>query len=288
METIDKLGLQILSNIIIESISTSGIYCFGEKKQSQTVQNPFQKTTSIEEEHTHFYLLVFANEYITNAVADISDIIKTKTEGRYTVTLLIHKAISVQYYTSHKLHFFHKVLKEGYVVYEHHTVPPNIAFDETPKCNISYMRNHWNNRNKIAETFLGIENQLDDTNTEIIQEVMLHTVVEQTCLGLIDVFLGYRPDHFSLGYLFDLCEVFCSLTSDIFPRTTEEDKKLFALLKTNPSSLRWALLKTSHFLNTEILERRCNLFHERACGLIECEFERLENLKHNIQSNGNN
>ena len=39
--------------------------------------------------------------------------------------------------------------------------------------------------------------------------------------------------------------------------------KLFDLLKMHPSSLRWANLKTSSFLNTELLEKRCNLFYQR-------------------------
>ena len=279
MKAIDNTGLQILSNIIIESISTSGIYCFGEKKRIQAVQNPFQESASKQEEHTHFYLLVFTNENKTNAAADISDIIKTKTEGRFTVTLLLHKATSVRYLTPHKLYFFYEVLTKSQTVFEHVNVPPNIAFEEVPKRKAAYIRSYWKNRNSVAKSFLESENQIEGFDTELIQESMLNIAVEQICLGLIDVFLGYQPNHFSLAFLFDICEIFTSLTSEIFPRTTEEDKKLFDLLKMHPSSLRWANLKTSSFLNTELLEKRCNLFYERACSLVESELERLENIE---------
>jgi hypothetical protein len=54
MKAIDNTGLQTISNIIVESISTSGIYCFGEKKQIQAVQNPFQESANKQEEHTPF------------------------------------------------------------------------------------------------------------------------------------------------------------------------------------------------------------------------------------------
>lgn len=279
MKVADNSGLQVLSNIIIESINTSGIYCFGEKRQSRTVQNPFQTTTPSGEEHTHFYLLVLVNEYVINAVANISDIIKTKTEGRYTATLLIHKTKSIRFYTPHKIYFFHQVMTKGVVVYEHPIMPPNIAFDELPKRETTLIRSYWNNRNNIADVFLGIENQVDGMDTEVIQEVMLHIAVEQTCLGLIDTFLGYRPNHFSLVYLFELCEVFCPIPSEIFPRITAEDKKLFDLLNAPTSSLRWAELKTTSFLNTGILERRCNLFMEKAFELAESELKRLEGLE---------
>jgi hypothetical protein len=279
MKAIDNTGLQVLSNIIVESISTSGIYCFGEKKQIQAIQNPFWESASKQEEHTHFYLLVFTNENKTNAVADISDIIKTKTDGRYTATLLLHKATSVRYLTPHRLHFFYEVLTKSQTVYEHVNVPPNLAFDGIPKRRVDSIRSHWKNRNIVAKTFLESENQIDGFDTELIQESMLHIAVEQTCLGLIDVFLGYQPNHFSLTFLFDICEIFTSLTSEIFPRKTEEDKRLFDLLKMQPSSLRWANLKTSSFLNTELLEKRCNLFYERAYELMESELERLENIE---------
>lgn len=54
-----------------------------------------------------------------------------------------------------------------------------------------------------------------------------------TCLGLIRLVLGYRPNHFSLPYLLELCD-FCSphrLTA--FPRQNEKDKTLLKLLSSH-------------------------------------------------------
>jgi hypothetical protein len=70
MKTIDNSELHIISTIIIESISTSSIYCFGEKKQTQSFHTPFQDTAK-QEEYIHLYLLVFAEETIENATNDI-------------------------------------------------------------------------------------------------------------------------------------------------------------------------------------------------------------------------
>lgn len=107
MKTIENLGLQTISKIIVESISTSSIYCFGEKKQIETIANPFQEFVSTHKEHTHFYLMVLTDEYVSDATADISDIIKTKTDGSYTVKLLLYKAKSGQYLTPNQLYSFH-------------------------------------------------------------------------------------------------------------------------------------------------------------------------------------
>jgi hypothetical protein len=163
-------------------------------------------------------------------------------------------------------------------VYERENKPPNIAFEEVPKRNIDYIRSYWKNRNIIADNFLKGQYHVDYTNTGEVQESMLHITVEQICLGLINVFLGYHPNHFSLAYLFEICEIFAPLTSEIFPRTTSEDKKLFELLKTHQGSLRWGSLKKSCRVDTELLAKKCKLFHEQACELVEAELERIENL----------
>jgi hypothetical protein len=157
----------------------------------------------------------------------------------------------------------------------------NISFDETPKLKVDHIRFYWKNRNEVAATFLKSENQMDYMSTGFVQDSMMHIAVEQICLGLINVFLGYYPDHFSMGYLFDICEIFTPLTSDIFPRTTSEDKRLFDLLKTNPSSLRWATIKKSCLIDTQLLDKRCHLFHERACEIVKAELERIEKLRNN-------
>ncbi|KVV14380.1 hypothetical protein ACRASX_02210 [Flavobacterium sp. TMP13] len=287
MNAIDKAGMEIVTKIILESMKANGIYCFGEKKKRNIDQNIFNLTEAELFKHTHFYLLIIAPDSRTNLAGDLADLVRTKTKGKYSTTLLIHNAVSIRPLTSHRLYFFYEVFKKGYTLYENEIVPPNIAIDEIPSRKLKLIRSHWRNRNKIAETFLDAENQIDGFDTELIQECMLHIVVEQTCLALIDVFLGYRPNHFSLVYLFDICEIFCSLTTDTFPRKTEEDKKLFELLKVNLSSLRWVELKTSSFLNTEILERRCHIFQEKATILIETELERLENVELKNQSHAN-
>lgn len=278
MKAIDNSGLQTTSNIIVECISTNGIYCFGEKKLTQAVQNPFLESVSRQEEHTHFYLLVFTNENKTNAVADISDIIKIKTEGRYTVTLLMHKVTSVGYVSPHKMCFFHQVLTKCQKVYEHPTSPPNVTFDEVPKPNLDQIRSYWKNRNILADNFLTGQHQIDYFESSVVQESMMHIAVEQICLGLINVFLGYHPNHFSIAYLFEICEIFTPITSEIFPRTTAEDKRLFELLKVHPGTLRWLTLKPSCLVDTQLLSKKCKLFHEQACELIEAELERIENL----------
>ncbi|PBI83536.1 hypothetical protein BSF41_45220 [Flavobacterium sp. ACN2] len=278
MKTIDSLGLQTVSSIIADCISTSSIYCFGEKKQFHAVENPFQECASGEKQNTHYYLLILTDEYISNAVADISDIIKNKTEGRFTATLLFYKTKFRHSLTHNQLYFYYQVVTRGNKVYERENSPLNISFDGIPEFKIERIKSYWKNRNLIAETYLDSVGNVDYTSTGFVQESMLHIAVEQICLGLISVFLGYYPDHFSLLYLFEICEIFTPLTSDIFPRSTSEDKAMLELLKVNPASLRWSKVQESCLVSTQLLEKRCGLFYEKATEIAEAELLRQESL----------
>lgn len=217
-----------------------------------------------------------------NAIADLSDIIKKKSKGQYTVTLLIHKATTVRQLTPERSHFFYQVMNKGLNLYEHSSVPPCIAFDEVPDRNVAYIKAYWRNRNRVSEVFLESQGMVDGIDTEPIQEAMMQIAMENIALALIDTFLGYRPIHFNLGYLFDICNLFCPLAREIFPRNTEEEIKLFELLSKHISKLRSANLGPINFLNTELLQRRCRLFQEKATVLIETEIQRLEKVNKEI------
>lgn len=286
MKTIDNQGLQQISKIIVERISTSSIYCFGERKQVQAIENPFQEFVCSHKEQSHFYLMVLTDDYIINAVADISDTIKTKTDGRYTVTLIFYKVKHSHYLPKNQHYFYYQIIAKGYKVYEREDNPVTVSIEQIPLRNIDAVGMYWNDRKKIAGQYMESEHQIDYNDTAFVQEQMLHTAVEQISLGLINVFLGYLPDHFALSYLFELCEIFTPLTSDIFPQATSEDKRLFDLLKRHPSSLRWSRVKESSLLDTEHLERRCQMFYDKACQIAEAEINRIK-LSANEQAKTN-
>ncbi|ESU27081.1 hypothetical protein FLJC2902T_22590 [Flavobacterium limnosediminis JC2902] len=268
-------GFDYITAFLQDNLKLSGLYCFGTRQTCKSNQCSLSGKSS-NEQHTHYYLLAFCPEFKENAVGEVSDVLKTKSEGRYTITLLLHKATAVRQLTPHQSYFFHRVMQTGIKLYEHPVVPPAIAFEANPKRNVESIKAYWHNRNRIAQVFLESQNQIEGCDTQPIQESMMHLAIENTTLALIDTFLGYRPMHFSLGYLFDLCNLFCPLAEEIFPRNTPEEQKIFNLLSQHLSKLRFANLKPTDFLHTELLQRRCYLFLEKATLLIEAELKRLE------------
>ena len=270
-------GLQFIKKFLLDNLKLSGLYCFGIHHKNKMYSNALNGEVKTKQ-HTHYYLLVYSIENKTNAVADLSDIIRKKSKGHYTATLFIHLATTVRQLTPEKSYFYYQAMNKGINLYEHDLVPPCIAFDKEPLRNVAYIKAYWCNRNRVSEVFLESQGMVEGLDTEPIQEAMMQVAMENIALALIDTFLGYRPTHFNLGYLFDICNLFCPLALEIFPRNTEEEIKLFELLSKHISKLRSANLGAINFLNTELLQRKCRLFQEKATVLIEAEIQRLEKL----------
>lgn len=267
-------ALAYVTAFLKENLKLSGLYCFGVQHTIKS-KHCYLSGNAFNQNHYHFYLLAFCPEFKENAVGELADVLKTKSNGQYIMTLLLHKASAVRQLTAQQSYFFQKVMQSG-VLYKHPVVPPIVTVERYPKRNIESIRAYWHNRNRIAETFLESQSQIEGFDTQPIQESMLHMAMENITLALIHTFLGYRPMHFSLGYLFDLCNLFCSLPDEIFPRNTPEEQKIFQLLSQHLSKLRTVKLKPTDFVLTELLQRRCYEFYEKATLLIESEIKRLE------------
>jgi hypothetical protein len=279
MKTIDNSELHIISNIIIESIRTKGIYCFGEKKQTQSFHTPFQESVK-QEEFVHLYLLVFVEETIENATNDICDKIKIKTQGRITATLLMHQVHSLKKMYNDQQYFFWSIMQNAALLFQDTDKPPYLINNGTPKRNLKSTSLYAANRKYNISTIWGWVYNDDEINS--LYEVKmsgLHQIVEQSCLSLIRVFMGYSPNHFSLDHLFNLCAYFTTITTDFFPRKTEEDRSMFKLLKQQPSALRFNKANDVDYLYYQLLEERCCKFKNQVAVLIQKELDRLTQME---------
>jgi len=91
MKVSDNVGLEIVTRIINENVNAKMIKCFLEKKHIKTIKPPYDTSILSYREHTHFHLLVLTDDECTiGTAATISAIIRTKTEGRYSATILIY------------------------------------------------------------------------------------------------------------------------------------------------------------------------------------------------------
>lgn len=262
--------------VITGHIQTAAIYCFGRNATSYTSSRILCPDKGVQKEHIHLYLLVFVYETIENVASDISDKIKTNTKGYLTATVLIHHVRSLKNHCHDQQFFFWRIMEDGELLFQDSNRPPYLNLGEIPKRNLKSTSSYVANRSYVIATIWNwVYNDDDVASSDKVKMSALHQIVEQTCLSLIRVFIGYTPNHFALEYLFMLCEYFTTLTADFFPRQTTEDKSLFKLLKQQPSTLRFSRTNAVDYLHYQLVEERCRKFRLEANILIQNEMERL-------------
>lgn len=267
----------LVSGLITCFLGSQGIYCFGKRRFSEAFKS-IASPDAVPEEHVHFYLLVVAQKVPANAAADLSNLIKRKTRARCTATVLVHTIKSLRGKKPEHLYFFWKAMAKGTALYEADGYQRLAAVTAPPKRDVAALHRYWQERNRLAGLFIEAAYAIE-ADADAFKASLLHQAAAQLCLGLINTFLGYRPNHFSLGYLFELCECFTPLTRDFFPRRAAEETALFEMLAKHPSQLRHEVQSHEYGSNIMVLERRCRAFLEKAAALAAGELERLGNLK---------
>ncbi len=280
MNAIEFSQQKELKEVITGHIKTSAIYCFGRNLTAYSSSRKIYPDKELQNEHSHLYLLVFVHETKENAGNDISDKIKTKTQGSLTATVLIHHVQSLKDLCQDQQFFFWQIMQNAELLFQDINKPPYLNISETPKRNLKSTSHYiaWRNNN-IATIWGWVYNDDDASSSDEVKMSALHQIVEQICLSLIRVFIGYTPNHFALEYLFNLCEYFTTITADFFPRQTKEDKSIFKLLKQQPNTLRFSKANDVDYLYYQIVEERCKKFKKQAEILIQNEIDRLNEVK---------
>lgn len=269
--------LQLITKIVTDTIEASAIYCFGQRNINKSAVGSILDENAVDFQNTHYYLFLIVKDYQADVPGNISYNIKAQTNGRYTATVAMHSKKSLHQKQGDQLHFFYQVIQRGQLLFQETAKPPFLPFEGIPARNIKSAKIYLQQRERTAD-FLREAEGMDGGGATKIHVYLMHLVVEQTCLGLIRLFLGYMPNQFSLPFLFELCEYFTPLTAEIFPRETEKDKELLRTLSGYNNSLRHGIVDDVPHHDYEVLSNRYNEFVDRAEKLAAKELERLEQL----------
>lgn len=262
-----------ITEIITATVHTYGIYCFGEKQIQEIISGVHSETKL--SKITHYYVMAIVKNLPSNAMTDIAYHIKEKSNGKTTVTLLLHTLTDLRRNKTNKHYFFQKIVFEGTTWYENwqETVPLNLA--EANQKDLNEIKEYWYNRKVLTDGFMEAATAIADQNLPGLQISLWHQAVEKLCLGLIHTFLQYRPQHYALGYLFELCELFTSTASHLFPQKNKEEIMLLKPLFRPITDLRNLKLKMNNKTHLALIEQRCQLFHQHAATIVEQELKLL-------------
>ena len=280
----DMNPLKLITKIITDTIETSALYCFGQKTSNTSTDISILIDNQVSVESTHYYLFLIVKQFQNDVLGNVANKIKEQTGGRCNVTILMHTKKSLHQKTGDQQHFFYQILQRGTLLYQETTNPSFLPFDETPTRNLKSAKMYVMQRDR-TKAFLMDAEGLDGGGATKLHVYMMHLVIEQTCLGLIRLFLGYSPNQFALQYLFELCEYFSPLTAEIFPRVTKKDRELLKILSGHTNSLRYGFIDDVQYFDYEVLSNRYLEFVERADKLAAKELERLGLLNETTNEN---
>lgn len=266
-----------ITTIITTTLSTCGIYCFGERKTKDAQKSVYSETKQTNA--THYYLLVIVPTMPQNVMADLAFLIKTQTRGRCTATLLIHTLRDLRRDKTKQASFFQKIVFEAVTWFENWEEIPPLKLASVSKKKCKEIESYWLDRKIIVDGWMDATIKLNPNDADILKITFLHQTVEQLCLGLIHTFLGYRPHHFALGYLIELCDLFTPIASELFPRKTKQELAFLKPLLRSINDMRHFKTMGKSTPQLPLLEERCTAFYEQAVLAVETELERLKSVE---------
>lgn len=211
----------------------------------------------------HYDLLIITSAEPVNNVADLQSIINADTESGYSVLLLAYSVESATRALRLNNRFFHKSMHHSAQIYSKQGCIQLDAIQDYDLANTSlHCDLNWKQRYFRAEAFMDAAECIWIDQDETVVLSLIGQAVEQLCLGLIYVFLGYRPKQHSLHHLVDLCNNFTREVDHIFPRQTEQEKNIFSVLNKSSSSARF-------ITNSPVDPTDCGLLHRKARLLLE-------------------
>lgn len=270
----DNASLQPLLDYIIKralgKYNAERIYLLFEQRANHSTQGCFLRSSTNEERFICYLFIISDN----NSAKGISAL----TKDQLTAHILVHDHESVARAVASNNRFFLTVLNTAPLLYKREgtTTVPLIAFDWEKIYTKAKAR--WEYRLRMAKGFLKAANE---SHHEICheQEIALSLLTqfcEQICLGLIQVYLGYKPNTANLRSLLNLSKLCTSEVSDIFHTITDNDQRLLKLLSNSLNDIRFIEDGNVDFEDIHELIYRCEYLLDRLKVLCEVELDLLK------------
>lgn len=232
--------------------------------------------TETQKSLTCFIVVVFSETAPPDAARMASDAIPQQTNYTVSATFLLHRTRDLRTKNTCLQSFFYNVLRDGQRLCINTAYVPYLPFHNIPLRNPDEVSAYWYKCEAVASLYLeaAATGRLD---IELVKIALLHTAVEQICLGLIRILSGYTPNTHGLRFLLDLCGHFTPLPGECFPQHGEANLRRFKRLCAPPSMLRhWVHLEApeADFL---ILYENTREFLKQATGLAKSELQKMNN-----------
>lgn len=231
-----EVALKAIAEILQNHIDLLSVYCFGIQSSSEINYNMRLGQRGKHEQRDHFYLFICVEKIPNNATANLMDIIKMETKGKYTCTLLLHTFKQIATAKPDQKHFYKDILEKAWLIAGDALDVEKIKLTNLSEKNKKAIHKYVKDRRMIAHSLLLEPTEGDET---LLVAVTVHCVLEQLFLAGIYEHLQYRPNHFHLKYLYELFQFCCPTPDYIFPASFFEQGQFREILNTNHNDLRF-------------------------------------------------
>ncbi|WP_303903050.1 HEPN domain-containing protein [Thiohalomonas denitrificans] len=211
------------------------IILFGSHARGDWVEDRYEEDHITYEYHSDFdILIVTADKKSERNVAydnDLKDALEPRADGT-RVNYIVHTIHHVNQMLSERRYFFMDILKEGYLLYDSGRYklarPPK---ELPPKTRLRHAEEYFEEWMDSADGFFEGVGFYQSRGRLKIAAFQLHQSAERyiTCLLLVQT--GYRPKEHDLQNLINQAAGFDPRFTDVFPKDTDQNKRLFDLLR---------------------------------------------------------
>jgi len=215
----------LILNILELYCTPSLVACFGYHSDQHKYNSLLQNNK--EDQITHAYYLFIAYDSLNTDLANLQ---------QQTMDLL-PKSVSLTLVTEETAHFIKKLtkghpfflslVKAGDIWFQNAAIE-NIKPDSitAPQLDLEYARKQWDSRYKNARCLYLAYEEGWPSGVEAVYFI-LSQALEQTCLGVINTILQYKPQSVGLPFLINLCRLIVPEAHATFCLNNSDHVKLF-------------------------------------------------------------
>jgi len=244
IELLSKAQQECLAELIqkiVQAVQPEKIICYGVRVSHYQEWGCFMDKSSHKDDfHPSFDFLIISSVEEKRDGHDISQIAEQKCLPPFSLCCISHKINSVNDALIAGQPFFCSLYHKGILLYDAgRTALSNPGDSEKGKMNKDMAQSHWTRWYGLAQYFLKGAADSQTYGRPDLTVFMLHQAVEHTCIALIRVFTGYRPNTHNLFRLLTIIENFSAMFMCVFPCITKEEKELFKILQKAYSDSRY-------------------------------------------------
>ncbi len=200
MKTLPK-PLALAINYINQVMETECIFCFGTRSSGTASDSlfalPQENSTAI-----HFDLLAITTNRCP--LPDFFGRLENIPGIEITLSLIVRTHAALHKALKENNRFFHAIVKNARLVDARPGLAPvTNALQFDVKADQRATLAYWKTRYSNAITYSALA--LNSSNANDVALPLLRKSLEQACLGLIYVFMGYQPKDYALEALLQLC-----------------------------------------------------------------------------------